>query len=95
MMKDSKILLVTIVICTVALAVFQYVMTMQAVSVNLRAAQELNKSVQRTPSPSPSVSPTASSSATPKGKVTATPKATVKPTATATPEASVEASPAE
>src|SRR6476661_5202650 len=32
MTKDSKILLVTIVVCTIALAVFQYVMTMKAVS---------------------------------------------------------------
>jgi hypothetical protein len=43
MNKDSKILFATVVVCTIALAVFQYVMTMKAVSVNLRAAQEINK----------------------------------------------------
>jgi hypothetical protein len=93
MMKDSKILLATIVVCAIALAVFQYFLATKALNVNLRAAQEINKEVQRTPSPSPSVSPTASTSATPKGKATPTPKATVKPTET--PEASVEATPAE
>jgi len=93
MMKDSKILLVAIVVCAVALAALQYVFFVKSVSVSLRAAQELNKEVQRTPSPLASASPTASASATPKGKAIATPKATVKPTET--PEASAEARPAQ
>lgn len=93
MTKDSKILLTAIVICAVALAALQYVLFVKGLSVSLRAAQEINKEVQRTPSPTPSASPTASASATGKAKATVTPKATVKPTET--PEATVESTPAQ
>jgi hypothetical protein len=93
MTRESKILLAATIACTVVLGALQLFLHRQALSFNLRAAQEINKAVQATPSASPSVSPTASASATGKAKATVTPKATVK--LTATPEASVEATPAE
>ena len=91
MNKDSKILLATVIACTVILGALQLFLHRQALSLNLRAAQEINKAVTATPSASPSATATASTSATPKGKATPTVKATVKPTET--PEATVEATP--
>ena len=92
MTKESKILLATVIICALLLAGLELFLHRQALVVNLKAAQEINKSVKATPSATPVVE-SASPSASAKGKATATPKATVKPTAS--PEASVEATPAE
>jgi hypothetical protein len=93
MTKESKILLSVTIACTVILGALQLFLHRQALVVNLKAAQEINKSVKATPSATPVVVESASPSAAVKGKATATPKATVKPTAT--PEASVETTPAE
>ena len=92
MTKESKILLAAIIACTVLLGALQLFLHRQSLVVNLKAAQEINKSVKATPSASP-VAESASPSASAKGKATATPKATVKPTET--PEAPAEEQPAQ
>ncbi len=70
MMKDSKILLATIVLCTVALAVFQYVLQMKTLSVSI------------SPTASTIATPKGKVTATPKATVkpTATPEAMVEVT---------------
>ena len=93
MTRESKILLAVMIACTVVLAGLNLFLHRQALGLNLRAAQEINKAVKATPSATPVATETASPSATVKGKVTATPKATVKPTEE--PETSVETTPAE
>src|SRR5690349_9735437 len=95
MTKESKILLVVVLLCTVFLAGFQYFMQMRVLGVNLKAAQEINKAVQATPAVLPTVeaSASASASATPKGKASPSLKATVKPTVA--PVEAPEASPEE
>lgn len=93
MTKESKILLAVTIVSTVLLAGLQLFLHRQALVLNVRAAQEINKVVKATPSATPVATETASPSGSAKVKATATPKATVK--ATATPEAEVEASPAE
>lgn len=96
MTRESKVLLAVIVLCTLALAAFQYALATRVMGVNLLATQSVTKDVQEVKMSLPSLHPVeatdaASPSAIVKGKATATPKATVK--ATATPEA--EATPAE
>src|SRR4051812_11204745 len=55
MTKESKILLATVIVCTILLAGLDLFLHRQAVSLNLRAAQEINKAVKATPSATPVV----------------------------------------
>jgi len=93
MTKESKILLATVIICALLLAGLELFLHRQALVVNIKVAQEINKSVKATPVATPAVLEAASPSANAKGKATETPKATVK--ASPTPDASVEEKPAE
>jgi hypothetical protein len=93
MTKESKILLATVVVCTLLLAGLQLFLNRQAIGITLGSAKVVKQAVEATPSASPTVIPTASASASGKAKATATIKATVKPVET--PEAPTEEQPAQ
>ena len=81
MTKESKVLLVTVLLCTGLLAAFEYHLHVRTVVANVQTAQVLNATARPSPTVVETASPsaTATSSATPKGK------ATVKPAPTAAP----------
>ena len=96
MTKESKVLLAVIVLCTLALAAFQFVLANRIMGVNLLATQSVTKGVQDVKMSLPSLHPVeateaATPSASAKGKVVVT----VKPKATVAPTEAPEATPAE
>ena len=95
MTKESRVLLVALLACTVALASLQLFLHKQAIGVSLLSGQSVNKAVQLA-SPSAvnalgktDATPSASASATPAQK-TASASATMRPRVTATPTATPE-----
>ena len=104
MSKESKVLLATVLICTLLLAGLQLFLNTRVVRANLRIADALDKSVQgRTDalkgkldkmSASPSASATVSASPAGK-KVSPSPVGKVKPTASAEASATPEATSAQ
>ena len=95
MTKESRVLLVALLACTVALAGLQLFLHKQAIGVSLLSAQSVNKAAKvATSSAINALGKTdairsASASATPAGK-TASASATVRPRVTASPIATPE-----
>ena len=87
MNRDSRILLVALVVSTVVIVALQLQLHRQAMLVSVQTAKALGQEIVKTPEPT--VSPTSAPSTSPKASKQATPSATVKsatPRPTATPE---------
>lgn len=100
MSKESKILLATVIVCTLFLAGLQLLLNNRLVATNVRIAQALDKGMQGSTEAlkgkldKMSASPSASVSAAPSGRK-ASPTGKAKATASASAEATPEATPTE